>query len=186
MFSAQSVSLFLATERIQAVRKERRIQTIQRSFHSENIKAVRALYYEQLVPDGDFLHTKINNKDVYVVYGATEDIPEYACSLRQYQYRQRFGSIQLKQVTKVLKTKYQNVSTFSQLSLHVSFGVFIFIPWFWQEMQNLILVFPPISQLLPVVFSLAVLLTFLQILDRWLLLLYCQLYSQLNWLEKIH
>ena len=32
----------------------------------------------------EFLHMKINNKDVYVYYGATEDIPEDGCSLRQY------------------------------------------------------------------------------------------------------
>ena len=38
----------------------------------------------RVVPDEDFLHTKINNKDVYVNYGATEDIPEDAFSLRQY------------------------------------------------------------------------------------------------------
>ena len=31
-----------------------------------------------------FLHKKINNKDVYEDYGATEDIPEDACSLRQH------------------------------------------------------------------------------------------------------
>ena len=35
----------------------------------------------QAVPDEDFLHTKkINNKDVYVDCGATDDIPENACS----------------------------------------------------------------------------------------------------------
>ena len=41
----------------------------------------------QVVPDEEFLHTKItkiNNKDIYVDYGAAEDIPEDACSLRQY------------------------------------------------------------------------------------------------------
>ena len=32
----------------------------------------------------EFLHKKINNKDLYVDYGATEDIPEDACSLKQY------------------------------------------------------------------------------------------------------
>ena len=30
----------------------------------------------RVVPDEEFLHTKINNKDVYVDYGATEDIPD--------------------------------------------------------------------------------------------------------------
>ena len=33
--------------------------------------------------DEEFLHNKRNNKSVYVDYGATEDIPEIACSLRQ-------------------------------------------------------------------------------------------------------
>ena len=44
--------------------------------------------------DEEFLHTKIKNKDIYVDYGATEDIPEDACSLRQYRWR--FDSIELK------------------------------------------------------------------------------------------
>ena len=58
----------------------------------------------QVVPDEEFLQTKINNKDVHVDYGATEDIPEGACSWRQYG--RRFGSIEVKKVTKVLKIKY--------------------------------------------------------------------------------
>ena len=37
----------------------------------------------RVVPDEEFLHTEINNKDIYVDYGATEDMPEDACSLRQ-------------------------------------------------------------------------------------------------------
>ena len=47
-----------------------------------------------VVPDEEFLHTKINNKDVYVDYGATKDIPEDACSLRQHG--RRFDSTELK------------------------------------------------------------------------------------------
>ena len=39
----------------------------------------------QAVPDEEFLHKKIKNKDSYVDYGATEDIPEDACSLRQFE-----------------------------------------------------------------------------------------------------
>ena len=38
----------------------------------------------RVVPDEEFLHKKISNKDVYVDYGSTEDIPEDACSLRLY------------------------------------------------------------------------------------------------------
>ena len=34
------------------------------------------------VPDEEFLHKNINNKDVYIDYGFTEDIPEDAYSLR--------------------------------------------------------------------------------------------------------
>ena len=33
--------------------------------------------------DEEVLHEKINNKDVYLDYGATEDFVEDACSLRQ-------------------------------------------------------------------------------------------------------
>ena len=36
-----------------------------------------------VVPVEDFLHTKINNKGVYVDYSATEDIPEDLCSFRR-------------------------------------------------------------------------------------------------------
>ena len=48
----------------------------------------------RVVPDEESLHTKINNKDVYAYYGATEDIPEDACSLGQYGGK--FDSIELK------------------------------------------------------------------------------------------
>ena len=38
----------------------------------------------RVVPDEEFLHTKkINNKEVYVDYGAAEDILEKACSFRR-------------------------------------------------------------------------------------------------------
>ena len=37
----------------------------------------------QAVPDEEFLHKKIKNKDSNVDYGATEDILEDACSLSQ-------------------------------------------------------------------------------------------------------
>ena len=36
------------------------------------------------VPEQEFLRKKIKNKDVYVNCGATEDISEDACSLREY------------------------------------------------------------------------------------------------------
>ena len=48
----------------------------------------------RVVPNEQFLHTKVNIKDVYVDYGATEDTPEDACSLRQHGWR--FDSIKLK------------------------------------------------------------------------------------------
>ena len=47
----------------------------------------------RVLADEDFLHTKINNKDVYMDYGATEDTPNDACSLR---HEWRFDSIELK------------------------------------------------------------------------------------------
>ena len=53
-------------------RKEQRIQTSQGGFYSESLAL-------QIVHDEEFLHTKINIKDVYLDYGATEDIPEDAC-----------------------------------------------------------------------------------------------------------
>ena len=42
-------------------------------------------------------------------YGATKDIPEDACSLRQLR---RFDSIELMYVTKVLKTKNEKASAY--------------------------------------------------------------------------
>ena len=35
--------------------------------------------------DEEFLHKKINNKDVYMDYDTTEDISEDTCSLSQYE-----------------------------------------------------------------------------------------------------
>ena len=58
----------------------------------------------QVVSDKEFFHNKISNTYVYVDYGASKDIPEDAGSLRQYGLR--FDSIELKEVTKVLKIKY--------------------------------------------------------------------------------
>ena len=34
--------------------------------------------------DEEFQHKEINNKNVYMDYGATEDIPEYAYNIRKY------------------------------------------------------------------------------------------------------
>ena len=48
----------------------------------------------RVVPDEESMHTKINSKDAFVYYGATENIPEDSCSLRQYGGR--FDSIELK------------------------------------------------------------------------------------------
>ena len=36
----------------------------------------------RVVPEEDFLHTKINDKHIYVDYGATEDTPENAWILK--------------------------------------------------------------------------------------------------------
>ena len=61
---------------VQAIRKEQMIQIIQRSFPSENMETIRELW---VVLDEEFLHTKINNKDVFVDYGATEETPAIRC-----------------------------------------------------------------------------------------------------------
>ena len=45
----------------------------------------------RVVPDEEFLHTKINNKDVYVGYGATKDIPEDACMMEIWQHWTELG-----------------------------------------------------------------------------------------------
>ena len=50
-------------------------------------------------PAGSTLEDK--QKRPFVDYGATDDKPDDACGLKQW-----FGSIELKQVTKVLKIKY--------------------------------------------------------------------------------
>ena len=47
----------------------------------------------RIFPNMEFLNTKINNKDVYLDNGATEDISEDACNLSQYRWR--FDSIEL-------------------------------------------------------------------------------------------
>ena len=48
----------------------------------------------RVVCDKELLDAKVNNKDVYVDYGATEDISEDACNLRQHGWR--IGSIEQK------------------------------------------------------------------------------------------
>ena len=65
-------------------RKESRILTIQRGFHSDSMEEIREPCVLRVVPNEKFLHTNTNNKDVHVDNGATEHIPEDACSLRQY------------------------------------------------------------------------------------------------------
>ena len=44
------------------------------------------------VPDEEFLYKNINNRDIYVDYGSTEDIPEDAYSLRLW----RLDNVELK------------------------------------------------------------------------------------------
>ena len=48
----------------------------------KNVRVERLVL--RVVTGKDFLHMKINNKDVYIDYGATTDIPEDACSLKLY------------------------------------------------------------------------------------------------------
>ena len=100
-FSGQVICLFLlAMGRIQKGTKDsdHAEAFIQRAWKQSESLMLR------VVPDEEFLHNKINNRGVYVDYVATEDIPEDVCSLRPYGWR--FDSIELKQVTKVLKIKH--------------------------------------------------------------------------------
>ena len=50
---------------------------IQRAWKQSERLVLRVVLYDE------FLQAKINNKDLYVDYGAAEDIPEDACSFRQ-------------------------------------------------------------------------------------------------------
>ena len=59
---------------------------IQRGWNDSERHVLRA------VPDAEFLHKNINNSDVYMDYGSTEDIPENAYSLKFW----RFDSVELK------------------------------------------------------------------------------------------
>ena len=77
-------------ERNEGFRPVREAFNIQRAWKQSESLVLR------VVPDEEFLHTKINNKDVYVDYGATEDIPENACSFKRQYYGWRFDSIELK------------------------------------------------------------------------------------------
>ena len=82
-FSAQGISVFLlATGRIQKGTKDSDQSDSQRGFHSEVIREPCAARSSCIL--------KINNKDVYVDYGATEDIPENACNFRRQYYGWRF------------------------------------------------------------------------------------------------
>ena len=54
--------------------------SIQRGWNDSERLVPRAV----AVPDEEFLHKKINNRDLYVDYGSTKDIPDNACSLRLY------------------------------------------------------------------------------------------------------
>ena len=53
---------------------------IQRGWKNSERLVIRSVSYEE------FLHKQINNKDVHVSYGATEDNLVDACSLRLYGY----------------------------------------------------------------------------------------------------
>ena len=67
------ISSLLATGRIQKdlVRMEGfRVAFIQRGWKNSERLVLQA------VPNEEFPHKKINNRDVYVDYGFTEDIPE--------------------------------------------------------------------------------------------------------------
>ena len=105
--------------------------------------------------------------------------PEDACSFRRQYYGWRFDSIELKQVAKVLKIRYQKISTFLQLKQQVSFDLLIFFLLGIGRNARLDFGFPSNFTATAntasnsVMFGLSVLLTFFQIFGRWLLLLKC-------------
>ena len=113
----------------------------------------------RVVPDEEFLHKKINNRDVYVDYDSTENIPEDV--LRLYGIWQHWTKVG----TKILKTIKKVLESISLLL--VKPGGYFWLVYFVFSLvlamiQDLILVFPPISQLLKQLglVRLAVLLTF--------------------------
>ena len=73
-------SLFLVGHGKDLKRNER-YRLVREAFIQRAWKQSQSLVL-RVVPDKEFLHTKINNKGDYVDYGATEDIPEDACSFR--------------------------------------------------------------------------------------------------------
>ena len=80
-FSAQGISLFfLATERIQT--RNKGFRPVREAFIRIAWKQSESLVL-RVVSNEEFMHTKIKNKDVYVDYGATEDIAEDTCSFRR-------------------------------------------------------------------------------------------------------
>ena len=73
-FSAQRISIFLLTTgRIQ--KDLERIEGFREAFIQRGWKDWERLVL-RAVPDEDFLHKKINNRDIYVDYGSTENISE--------------------------------------------------------------------------------------------------------------
>ena len=78
-FSAQGIYLFLlATGRIQ--KDLERMGRFREAFIQREWKdSERLVLWE--APDKEFLNKKINNREVYVDYGSTENIPEGALRL---------------------------------------------------------------------------------------------------------
>ena len=81
-FSAQGISLFLlATGRIQMSERKEGFRPVREAFTQRAWKQSESLVL-RVVPDEEFMHTEINNKDIYVDYVydyvvlAIEDIPE--------------------------------------------------------------------------------------------------------------
>ena len=112
---------------------------IQRPWKQSESLVLRVVLYEE------FLHTKINNKDVYVDYGATEDIPDDACNSSSMD-----GNLTALNWSRWLKFQKLSIRKYHFFAVKTAC-------WFWlvyfssflvlTGTQDLILVFPPISQL---------------------------------------
>ena len=74
MFSAQGISLFLDPFLVGHWKNLEWMEWFREAFIQREWKDSER-FVLRAVPDKEFLHEKINNRDVYVDYDSTEDIP---------------------------------------------------------------------------------------------------------------
>ena len=145
-FLAQGISLFLlATERIQKYLERIngfRETFIQRGWKYSERHPLRA------VPEEDFLHKKINTRDVFVVYGWFYSPEEWCVQFMEiwHHWTWRRGPT------------FQKPSIRKYHFFLVKLGGYFWLVYFVFSLvlvgiQGLVLVFPPISQLLQATWS---------------------------------